>query len=106
MSAAAEMFSPHVNYLPLETERVAILKWFSAIPYQGHHDLSSEGRVESTGQWLFQRKEFKNWQQSEKSEILWLHGIRKLLPTSAPTILRVPTYMCACLAGSGKTKLV
>lgn len=78
MNEAAEVCLPYINYLLSETERVAILRWFSVIPYQGHHDLASEGRVAGTGQWLFQRKEFRHWQQSEKSEVLWLHGIRKL----------------------------
>ena len=77
MSATARVFLPHINYRPSETERIAILKWFSVVPYQSHHDLASEGRVSGTGQWLFQRKEFRHWEQSEKSEILWLHGIRE-----------------------------
>ena len=77
MSTVAEVFSPPINYLPSENERAAILTWFSVIPYKGHHDLASEGRVAGTGQWLFQRQEFKHWQESERSEILWLHGIRK-----------------------------
>ena len=78
------MHSPYINYLLSEAERIAILEWFSIIPYQGHHDLASEDRVAGTGQWLFQRKEFRHWQEFEKSEILWLHGI----------------------PGAGKTKLV
>ena len=78
MSTAVEVLLLYINYLSSETERVDILKWFSTIPYKSHHDLASEGRVAGTGQWLFQREEFINWQQSEKSEILWLHGIRKL----------------------------
>lgn len=78
MSGVAEVSLPYINYPLPETERVAILQWFSVIPYQGHHDLASEGRVAGTGQWLFQRKEFRLWQQSERSEVLWLHGIRKL----------------------------
>ena len=96
VSAVAEVSSPHVNYLPSEAERVTILSWFSVISYQGHHDLASEGRVAGTGQWLFQREEFRHWQESEKSEILWLHGIRKssyIVPSSIPC---VPAYACAC----------
>ena len=77
VSPAAEVFSSYINQLPLETERVAILEWFSTIPYKEHHDHASEDRVAGTGQWLFQREEFTNWQQSAKSEIFWLHGIRK-----------------------------
>ena len=78
MGVVAGVFSPHINYLPPETERIGILKWFSDVPYRGHHDLACEGRVEGTGQWLFQRREFRHWQQSDESQILWLYGIRKL----------------------------
>ena len=77
MSTAAEVLLLYINYLPADKERVAILKWFSIIPYKSHHSLASEGRVAGTGQWLFQREEFTTWQQSAKSEMLWLHGIRK-----------------------------
>ena len=93
----------YINYLPPETKRVDILKWFSVIPYKSHHDLASEGRVAGTGQWLFQREEFTKWQQSEKSEVLWLHGIRKSYITYVSTI---PHAYIACIAGAGKTKLV
>ncbi|KAF8427950.1 hypothetical protein EV426DRAFT_640542 [Tirmania nivea] len=67
-----------------EQERITILKWFSTIPYKDHHDHACEGRVELTGSWLFERREFIDWQQSEKPNLLWLHGI----------------------PGAGKTKLV
>ena len=78
MSTAAEVFLLYINCQRSDKDRIAILKWFSIIPYKSHHDHASEGRVAGTGQWLFQREEFTNWQQSEKSEMLWLHGIRKL----------------------------
>jgi len=61
----------------LEQERIAILKWFSTVPYNGHHDLARDGCVEHTGSWLFKRREFIDWQQSGKPNLLWLHGIRK-----------------------------
>ena len=77
MSPAAKVFLQYINYIPSATKRAAILTWFSVVPYKSHHDLASEGLVAGTGQWLFQREEFTNWQQSEKSEMLWLHGIRK-----------------------------
>ncbi|RPB20390.1 hypothetical protein L211DRAFT_792229, partial [Terfezia boudieri ATCC MYA-4762] len=67
-----------------ENQRMAILRWFSTVPYQSHHDLACEGRVEHTGAWLFSRKEFTRWKNSEAPAILWLHGI----------------------PGAGKTKLV
>ncbi|KAF8417649.1 ankyrin repeat-containing domain protein [Tirmania nivea] len=67
-----------------ENKRITILQWFSTVPYQSHHDLACEGRVENTGAWLFKRKEFAAWENSEKASTLWLHGI----------------------PGAGKTKLV
>ncbi|KAF8417666.1 ankyrin repeat-containing domain protein [Tirmania nivea] len=67
-----------------ENKRITILQWFSTIPYQSHHDLACEGRVEHTGTWLFKRKEFTCWENSTTPAILWLHGI----------------------PGAGKTKLV
>ncbi|KAF8451423.1 hypothetical protein BGX38DRAFT_1259584 [Terfezia claveryi] len=67
-----------------ENQRMTILQWFSTVPYQSHHDLACEGRVEHTGAWLFKRKEFTSWENSRAPAILWLHGI----------------------PGAGKTKLV
>ncbi|KAF8451222.1 hypothetical protein BGX38DRAFT_1269487 [Terfezia claveryi] len=31
-----------------EQERITILKWFSTVPYKGHHDLACDGCVENT----------------------------------------------------------
>ncbi|KAF8417658.1 ankyrin repeat-containing domain protein [Tirmania nivea] len=67
-----------------EEKRIKILRWYSTIPYQSHHDHACEGRVEHTGTWLFKRKEFVGWEKSRAPAILWLHGI----------------------PGAGKTKLV
>ena len=66
-----------ITMLPLENKRITILQWFSTIPYQDHHDLACEGRVEHTGAWLFQRNEFTSWENSRTPAILWLHGIRE-----------------------------
>ena len=60
-----------------EQERVNILEWFSTIPYKSHHDHAHDGCVENTGSWLFKRHEFIDWQQSQKPNLLWLHGIRE-----------------------------
>ena len=61
----------------LEQERITILRWFSTIPYKGHHDLARDGCVEYTGSWLFKRREFIDWEQSQNPNLLWLHGIRE-----------------------------
>jgi len=75
----------HIIFTP-ETKRVTILQWFSTVPYQKHHNLACEGRVEHTGSWLFQRKEFISWENSNTSTILWLHGIRK---SAKPTLFKI-----------------
>ena len=66
-----------INCDSVDSKRIDILRWFSTVPYQSHHDLACEGRVAQTGEWLFKRKEFVGWQDSKTSAILWLHGIRK-----------------------------
>ncbi|RPB27794.1 hypothetical protein L211DRAFT_762959, partial [Terfezia boudieri ATCC MYA-4762] len=56
-------------------KRITVLQWFSTVPYQKHHNLACEGRVEHTGTWLFTRKEFISWEDSKTPATLWLHGI-------------------------------
>ncbi|RPB27788.1 hypothetical protein L211DRAFT_802384, partial [Terfezia boudieri ATCC MYA-4762] len=58
-----------------DNKRITVLQWFSTVPYQKHHNLACEGRVEHTGTWLFTRKEFISWEDSKTPATLWLHGI-------------------------------
>lgn len=60
-----------------EHERSEILKWTSDIPYLDHHKLASTGRTSGTGVWLLEHDQYRDWQSSNESIILWLHGIRK-----------------------------
>jgi hypothetical protein len=60
-----------------EEEQRRILNWISEIPVQDHHNLSRDGRTPETGEWLFQNATYRSWRSSDKSRILWLHGIRK-----------------------------
>jgi hypothetical protein len=60
-----------------EKEVGDILKWISRIPYEDHHKSVCKGRTANTGGWLFEHAQYQKWQLSEKSTILWLHGIRK-----------------------------
>lgn len=62
-----------------EAKHGKILKWLSKMKYKEHHDNALEGIVEGTGQWLFKKKAYREWQSSAVSSILWLHGIRKFL---------------------------
>ncbi|KAI5813147.1 hypothetical protein BZA77DRAFT_346624 [Pyronema omphalodes] len=59
-----------------DSERSSILQWISAIPYSSHHRRISEGRLEGTGEWLFERQEYEEWISSGESKLLLLRGIR------------------------------
>jgi hypothetical protein len=58
-------------------ERTAILLWTSNIPYEDNHKSACDGRTKDTGEWLLTHGQFQEWQSSNESTILWLHGIRK-----------------------------
>lgn len=60
----------------LETERSELLQWLSPIHYASDHDFAKSGRVVDTGSWLLKRQAFRRWEESNVSEIFWLHGIR------------------------------
>lgn len=57
-----------------EIERNTLLTWLSEISYQDDHKDARKGRTELTGHWIFQRSEYENWENSEKSSILLLNG--------------------------------
>lgn len=59
-----------------EEKHGKILKWMSKMKYKEHHENALDGIVEGTGYWLFRKKEYREWQSSAVSSILWLHGIR------------------------------
>ena len=59
-----------------EFERSEILEWISNIPYTSHHKHISEGRLKGTGEWLFEREEYRTWRSSSASKLLLLRGIR------------------------------
>ncbi|KAK2767853.1 hypothetical protein FQN53_006444 [Emmonsiellopsis sp. PD_33] len=67
-----------------ETERGKILNWVSDTPYLDHHRVASNGRTKDTGAWLSKHGNYRQWETSDESMILWLHGI----------------------PGAGKTKLI
>jgi hypothetical protein len=60
-----------------EFERSKILRWTSELPYEDHHKTASKGRTKDTGGWLFKHDRYREWESSDESMILWLHGIRK-----------------------------
>lgn len=60
-------------------ERVRILQWISAIPYEDMHDQSKVGRMDGTGLWLLEEKKFRLWRDTQSPMTLWLHGPRKFV---------------------------
>jgi len=61
----------------LESKRSEILRWISIIPYTEHHTRITAARLAGTGEWLFQKGEYKEWLSSSVSKLLLLRGIRK-----------------------------
>jgi ankyrin repeat domain-containing protein 50 len=64
-----------------DSRRTKILAWASSIPYEDNHYTARQGRVGSTGEWLLRHERYREWRGSSASMILWLHGIRKYLPS-------------------------
>jgi len=68
--------------LSLENQTSVILKWISAVPVISHHKRISDGRLEGTAEWIFERKEYRKWKSSTVSTLLLLPGIRGSLYVS------------------------
>jgi NACHT domain len=51
--------------------------WISPIPYWLHHAAMRKGILPRSGEWLFEKREFQEWQTSiaGPSSVLWLRGI-------------------------------
>jgi hypothetical protein len=81
-------------------DNLEALDWVSSIPVRDHHDIAKEGRTPDTGQWVFGKREFSQWESSQGPSLLWIHGIREL---RQPTLINV---ILIHIAGAGKTKLV
>ncbi|KAF1994379.1 ankyrin [Amniculicola lignicola CBS 123094] len=55
--------------------RGEVLHWTSSIPHEDHHTMAATGRTSGTAAWIYDRTEFKDWESSSSSKLLWLHGI-------------------------------
>lgn len=67
-----------------ETDKQRLLRWLSSTQYRAHHQTMARDLLPQSGAWLFDSIEYRTWEPSQASCILWLHGI----------------------PGSGKSKLV
>ncbi|KAL0260738.1 hypothetical protein SLS55_004428 [Diplodia seriata] len=54
--------------------RKKILQALSSIQFRESHETTRAGRLEDSGAWLLQRREFEDWNNSLDSSVLWLHG--------------------------------
>ena len=60
-----------------DDERLKILDWICDIPHGKSHDTLSGQRTQDTCNWLIERHEYQEWQDTSSSTILWLHGTGK-----------------------------
>jgi hypothetical protein len=61
-------------------ERTDLLSWISSpVNPSLHHNRAIRSREPETGQWFLVADEFSHW--FHHPGLLWLHGIRKFLPT-------------------------
>jgi hypothetical protein len=57
-----------------EDKRSEILFFTSTVAYEDNHRVATAEHVKGTSDWIFQRNEYKQWDQKSSSEIFWLHG--------------------------------
>ncbi|KAL7273947.1 hypothetical protein RUND412_003174 [Rhizina undulata] len=75
-----------------DAERVEILSWLSEVDYKEHHKFISSARQPNTGNWLFEKNAFIEWDKSSSS-IFWLHGIAGAGKTMLATIVKQLSLM-------------
>lgn len=92
----------HSNCSFTEDERRRILDWLSDVSFKKHHEFYKSLRSQGTCEWLLKKDSFRNWNESDSSSILWLHGIGKNIVSMV--LFRAETNIIK-LAGSGKTTL-
>ncbi|KAL7265790.1 hypothetical protein RUND412_011683, partial [Rhizina undulata] len=71
-------------------KRFEILKWLSTVDYKQHHDYIPSARQANTGNWLFRKQHFLQWNNASSS-IFWLHGIGADFPSSSVIDMPRPT---------------
>lgn len=70
------------------------MQWVCDARYIEHHNQAKKGLLDRTGQWLIDRPEFRNWQNSSASGILWLRGMRKW--SSRPSLYGTDSLYSGC----------
>ncbi|GLA60459.1 hypothetical protein AtubIFM54640_000913 [Aspergillus tubingensis] len=57
-----------------QREAIDILDWVSTVKHKAHHDNVRNNRTPGTGDWLLRKAEFRDWEESSSSAVLWLRG--------------------------------
>ena len=60
-----------------QREAIDILDWVSTVKHKAHHDNVRNNRTPGTGDWLLRKVEFRDWEESSSSAVLWLRGSRE-----------------------------
>lgn len=66
-----------------QPQRRTIMTWLNAVDAASDLVQHSRRRITGTGLWLVQESKFVQWHTSDKSSILWLHGV----PGAGKTVL-------------------
>ncbi|KAH0436157.1 hypothetical protein CcaCcLH18_04447 [Colletotrichum camelliae] len=64
-----------LNASGLSRARDDILDWLSTAALKDQHKTAKRHRADSTGDWVFDREEYKSWRQADESRLLWITGI-------------------------------
>lgn len=75
-----------------------VLNWLYPEDTNSRHNDIRRQRLEGTGEWFLQRKEFSQW-LGGSHRLLWVHGIRVFLPQFSKALLTT----ISSTAGAGKT---
>ena len=74
----------------IKDESIKLLEWISPILYTTNHISVQSQRTADTGGWLLQNGNFRQWEESSSSCVLWLYGPRTFSPSS--TTIRTNLY--------------
>lgn len=89
-----------------DEKRKKVLHWLSPQAFDTKHIEISGRRQESTGEWLLNRPEVRDWvKKNPNSPLLWGYGIRKSNTASISSYRTQGLTVHLFIAGSGKTFL-
>lgn len=95
--------TPPADYAVItEEKKDKILEWLASVPYKKHHNTARKGRLEDSGLWFLAKGDYKNWQGSSSSTLLWLHGIRR---SSHPISTQDISLIMICPSRCGEDKV-